>query len=1094
MPTARPDTATIASGADLWAGRDAPVSSSPAEQVTPLQVAGSGTMPWTVGQLFAKGDVPAGAAITLGCAQHQADIRNRWSDGSVRFAVLSGVSAAGAVAVNRGGTPYSAANVAEPSVPAVVTLTAVTDAAAGTVAGGTLTADIATARTAGALAWDRTVAHKAREILGPVMSEFHYYVPTADAHTHVWFFVRAYLTGDVEVETVVENGWTLVASPGQRNYHASVSIGGSERYNSGGVTKLQHFHHTRWRRVDWAGTDPAATVTHDVAYLQGTKLLPAYADITLAETAYTTVPSADGARTISSYTSAESALQEAPFAQHGVSASMGSGGDKEAYGPVPSWVGTYLIDADPRALRCTMGNGSAAMRYSVHYRSETDGRPWRATSRATLSLNSTNSGISERTGSNESDLTPAPDGSVAASWYTTHSPASAFSAYLVGGRWVDLEEQQFQAGFNVLGSYASYSGVRSVPWWGQNRMQAWMFRDLIQSRLVTPTQLRGIDVSGAEADQATNASVLAGATIAQWYDYYVSGSSTATPTQARGNVFGLPYQNADFDFNGGSNADGEIAYGGLQNGFYITSVLYAFDCEPDVEAGKLESLAAFHAKFPVGLLGAATDGEDWDWRLSTFVNMGGFATPGATTPGGDSGTGNTYRASWNAAWAAVTASSAMNWLSGTFPFAADNYIRKGQTDGTNYVASVKTAIVDDTDTRALWWAAAYAHKAAERVAVNGADLAYRRLLGSDTWANTKAARMTVRPDYGIVSGRPSSALATAAEALSAGSIVELAAPSLLASDSTGSRPWLPPAASGSTTGTLDWCSNLPYCPVTGRVIACGGRPADTAAANKLIYYDLMADEWDGVANPFGTGGGHLYQSQCLSVEHRRFFFLPIFGSRVIQVWGTDDWQALSPLAAIPGFTAGASAWGDAIALMWHPNLGAQGTLIAAGGDATRSRIAFFDWDTQAWSEEYFASGSGSLREGHNAAIYVPAADACIVGKSSVANNRQLFKIDNAGTITEIATYTGTVSAFNGHGILTPHPTRAAAIHFCPATNKVWSYEFASDEWVDRGAIPSQLDHLYQAGATIPELGVVFVVSGLSVEAAGSKTYVYKPDF
>ncbi len=294
---------------------------------------------------------------------------------------------------------------------------------------------------------------------------------------------------------------------------------------------------------------------------------------------------------------------------------------------------------------------------------------------------------------------------------------------------------------------------------------------------------------------------------------------------------------------------------------------------------------------------------------------------------------------------------------------------------------------------------------------------------------------------------------------------------------------------------LDWSSNFGYCPATGRVIACAGRPATSAAAAKLVWYDLAADEWDGLGNPFGVGAGHFYQSQCVSTDRRRFFYLPIFGSRVIQVWNTQTWAAEAALPQIPNWSLG-NSWGDAICLSWHPNIGTQGSLIAAGGATNYARIARFDWASQTWTELYGSNSQGYAADGHWAGVYVPGADACIVGRSSNLTPWQLFKIDAAGNVIRTAASPSYISASNGRGIITPHHSRAALIHLCYTTQKVWSYEVDSDTWVDRGALPVAHNIIYQAGSTIPELGVIFSVraSNNGGDAVGSQTWVYRPNF
>ena len=104
------------------------------------------------------------------------------------------------------------------------------------------------------------------------MSEFHDYLPTTDAHIAIWFHVRRYSTGAMEVETVVENGWVRVASPGQRNYTVALNVGGRQVYSG----TVSHYHHTRWSRADWIGADPQILPRHDLAYLRSTGLVPNY--------------------------------------------------------------------------------------------------------------------------------------------------------------------------------------------------------------------------------------------------------------------------------------------------------------------------------------------------------------------------------------------------------------------------------------------------------------------------------------------------------------------------------------------------------------------------------------------------------------------------------------------------------------------------------------------------------------------------------------------------------------------------------------------------------------------------------------------------
>lgn len=710
-----------------------------------------GAQPFSVGQVFRKGDIPTGTAITASVAQFQADVRNRWADGSVRFAVLSGVAPSGTVTIRKGGTPFSASNVAEPDVQATVAFTGVVDAAGSAIAGGSLSASLSAARSNGAGAWSRTVARKVREILGPVMSEFHYFVPTGDAHTYVWFFVRAYASGQVEVETVVENGWLQVAAPGRRNYSVVVTVGGTQRYSGSGIT---HYHHTRWSRVDWLGVDPAVTFKHDVKYLQRTNVVPTLAVSALATAAYSTRPE-NGTKHIA-WTQAL-AERPTPFSLANIDPALGSGGDTDMYGIVPGWGATYLAEGNAGAFWSCVANGRAMGHFCLHYRDESDGRPFRGSAYTTLGVNTSNSGLAEAQGFATS--TPAPAGGVPSpEWFFSHSPAAYFTAALLTGRWQFIEGCQFVVGAAELQSGMAWGSYRVNGWWEQNRYIGWKMRDRVQAELLTPSEYGGASVSGADASQRTEVVGRITASVDMNYDYYVSGSSTSKPSVARGNAFGLPYQNADFDFYN-NNQDGEYGYGGLQNGIYTLCFLYAFDAEPSVTSGtttKLQGLAEHFGKFTSGLLGAQPNGSNWDWRVFGFVTQT-FGTPGALSPGGDANeTTQVYRSSWNANWARITNGVApFNW-SGTPPqsLPVDNILRKvRETGGTALTFSTLTTFPTDTDVVTLMWSANYMHKVADRATISGADLAISRLLNSVTWLEGLSNIMLTRPEFSVRTDR-----------------------------------------------------------------------------------------------------------------------------------------------------------------------------------------------------------------------------------------------------------------------------------------------------------------------------------------------------
>jgi hypothetical protein len=397
--------------------------------------AASGVHPWTFGQAFRRGDVPSGSHITADSNGFQAEVRNRWLDGSVKFAVLSGVSTftqnqPKVVALSTTNSASSGAYVAEP------TSLDVSVAFSGGFSG---TYTLQSVLGVDKESWgSKSTGGRVRTIPGPVMSEFHYYVPTSDPHVAVWFFVRRYSTGATEVETVVENGWLRVASPGQKDYNVTVRVGGNSVY---GPASLSHLHHTRWSRVDWIGVDPRVTPKHDGAYLKATLLVPNYGDFGQPSDA-----------TLSGLSQSAT-----PFAQAGWPSVMGNAGGGGCI--LNNWDALYVNSGDARAYRAVIANSQAAGRYGIHYRDETTGNPPLYSS-YTGYVYGSNPGISD-VGSGTSTFPPN-GGSSPPNYAKSHATPFGYLAYILTGRRSFGEQVEFQEQVSYFAaSYnATFEGMR----------------------------------------------------------------------------------------------------------------------------------------------------------------------------------------------------------------------------------------------------------------------------------------------------------------------------------------------------------------------------------------------------------------------------------------------------------------------------------------------------------------------------------------------------------------------------------------------------------------------------------------------------------
>lgn len=683
----------------------------------------AGLQPFTLGHVLKRGDVPFGTEITTTLAEYQVHVRNRWPDGSARFAVISGVTPGGDFAVQAGGVAPAGPMVPEPPASVTVGFSNVVDALGNSIGGGSFSAHLGGARGTLGGAWSASVGHKVRELPGPVMSEFHYFVPTNDPHTHVWFYVRAYSTGHVEVETVVENGWLRVAGPGRRNYDVEVIVAGTQRF----AGTISHYHHTRWSRVDWIGADPGLTPRHDVRYMQATGLVPAMAVDKLNATAYASKP--ESGPKYATWTKAL-AEQPQPFSLGNIDPALGAGGYTDNANLIAPWDSTWLVEGNPGAYWAMQGNCRSGGRFSVHYRDEATGGPARGSRHPQLGLSDTFVGISDNSG-NAPQLTPAPTGGTASpSWYFTHGPSLGYLAYLTSGRWTAWEELQFYSSVADLFHGSRHNGFGIAPWWGQLREHAWVFRTRAQAAIVAPEFPDGVQLAaGEDFNQLAEARGRLDADIDYYHGVYVGPTSTSvTPAaQAKDNVFGLWYQNQDYD----EESDGQYTNGGMMQFYNALAVMWAHTAGATT-SDKLGPLAAFSARLPAGLLGAAAGGSSWDWRFCSFYQHA-FATGGYTSPGNLGAVA--YRRSWDEEW---TFTNAYYSWSASRPDATppDNKLRSW-SPASNKVMNQGVLAFNGTSSQsdALIAVVAFAHEVAGTMPVPGMEAAASRFYGSDNWTS-----------------------------------------------------------------------------------------------------------------------------------------------------------------------------------------------------------------------------------------------------------------------------------------------------------------------------------------------------------------------
>jgi len=459
---------TLASSALAAAAFAAPVPQQRGNFHLDLRSAATGSaLPFTVGQVLRKGDVPEGSTVVSDLAEFQCVVKNRWPDGSAKFAVLSGRADMTSGQVRRvqlhSGTPP------QPQP----------DIGTGELKSRNISAAI-TYNLSGKAAWAGADWDTPAQTLttGPQMSSWTYRKPlNANAYLVAWLEVRAYKGGRVEVLPWIENGYLRLKGGGEYSGTATFGLIGGGGFEQ----ELHLLNHQRAVLASgstltyWVGGDPQLTPQHDTDYLMSTRQLPNYGAHTASNS-----PLFD--RLASSYT---------PLAQADFPVYMGASGYHPSIGLLPEWDAAYLTSgADPRAWRAVMINGYAAGRYGIHFRDETTQRPIRFSKYPGLVV-ADGSGIYNTGSSSVNDYTAPVSGQSPPGYASSHHPSVGAMAYLLSGWNYHLEEAQFLATLNFLKQTDTIRGktkgvLETTAGANTTRGAAWALRSLALAANFTP--------------------------------------------------------------------------------------------------------------------------------------------------------------------------------------------------------------------------------------------------------------------------------------------------------------------------------------------------------------------------------------------------------------------------------------------------------------------------------------------------------------------------------------------------------------------------------------------------------------------------------
>jgi hypothetical protein len=522
------------------------------------------SVPVTFGQVFAAGhvkptDAMVGRMEDNSLVTLQMDVKARHADGSVRHAILSaiipslGANATRTMSLAKNATPIAATA----TLPAELLATGFTASTSATIAGVKYSASADQLLKAGA---------KATWLAGAVANEWHVSAPLTTAsgvvhpHLSARFAVRYYsAVKKARVDVTIENDWAYEPNPSNFTYNAEVLVGGKTAYQK---TGLNHYHHARWRKMFWYGTDaPALNVQINTKYLIATRAVPNYdSSLTITEAAL------NGMQNTFTGTRAE------PMGVGMALPYMPTTGGREDIGLMPSWYASWLISADKRARDVSLGTADLAGSWSAHYRDRVTDRPISLIDHPAMTLLGRDTDTyNPYTGVKEAFPGCGGDCVTPNTADSSHQAAFAYLPYLITGDYYYLEELQFWAMWNVFSDNPNYrkweKGLVSP---GQLRGQAWSMRTLAEAAYITPDS----DVLKPHFNSILDSNLT-------WYNAtYVTGSANKLGVITNG--YALSYMNS-------------TAIAPWQDDFFTSAIGHT----AELGFAKALPLLAWKAKFPV---------------------------------------------------------------------------------------------------------------------------------------------------------------------------------------------------------------------------------------------------------------------------------------------------------------------------------------------------------------------------------------------------------------------------------------------------------------------------------------------------------------
>ena len=443
--------------------------------------------------------VPPGAAssgLQVGSLLTQTDVKARWPDGSIRFAVVTvNAPAAGTYPITAAPIAGGAFTPALPAASVALTIGSVTYTA-------TLPSSVSTD-----LWLSGALAYEGRNVIAPVSSS-----GAAHPFLRVIFDTRVYNDGTGRVDVAVENvldqtGATTVT------YNVAIAVNDQTVFSK---STVQHYYLTRWRKTFAFGSAAVAAVTPDMTPFYASNALPPYLSLI--------------ADLVSSPTGATFDILQAGA----LDTNMPDHGGRQELAPYPDWTARYLVYRNPTQRAFVLAHGDLSGSWPVHVReaqtsTNTGVGPERIVSldqRPTLWYDSRAKGDgldfvhgspmpiieygSTTPGPGQSPLIPD----------NAHQPSLAYVPYLLTGDRYYAEEMAFWANYGMIRTYPAdgVRGSQGILAYNETRGYGWSLRNIVDAAAYYP---------GAEVRNYLTQKVASNLT---WLDNYANAQSpTANP-------------------------------------------------------------------------------------------------------------------------------------------------------------------------------------------------------------------------------------------------------------------------------------------------------------------------------------------------------------------------------------------------------------------------------------------------------------------------------------------------------------------------------------------------------------------------------------